>query len=245
MIDQSPQLNSTEPAPADDAHHERARRGRDPRRGRARRDPPVRSCRRAPPPSRSRSARAGRCSRRPEASTSPRTGGARSPRAPAAARARGRATATPSRCFRRSGVRALLILIAESDQGVAPRALDAVSALLARASAAARRAPSPRSSESVRRVASSCSRRQHAETRPSRVTDRLESTVASLWPGATRALLDLGSSRDAPVVDPPPRAERLRPRQPGLRRRASRAAPAAGRACDTASRSPSAPAAAR
>ena len=94
-------------------------------------------------------------------------------------------------------VRALLILIAESDQGMAARVLDTVSALAAERAPALDDAIAAQARERASRRIELLSR-QHSETRPSRVTDRLESTVASLWAGAGVRFFDLGSNREAP-----------------------------------------------
>jgi GGDEF domain-containing protein len=96
-----------------------------------------------------------------------------------------------------SRLRALLILIAESGSGIGGRALDAVSGLLAEHAPLLDDAIAAQQRERASRRIELLSR-QHSETRPSRVTDRLESTVASLWPDADVRFYDLGSGKDAP-----------------------------------------------
>jgi HD-GYP domain-containing protein (c-di-GMP phosphodiesterase class II) len=94
-------------------------------------------------------------------------------------------------------LRALVILIAESDVAVAGRALDAVSGLLSRHAPLLDRALAAQERDRASRRIELLSR-QHSETRPSRVTDRLEGTISSLWPNAEVRFFDLGSNREAP-----------------------------------------------
>jgi GGDEF domain-containing protein len=91
-------------------------------------------------------------------------------------------------------LRALLILVAETEGGVPLRVPDTLLADAAGQLAAARSAQ--QRDRAARRIA--LLSRPHPGVRPSRVTDELENTIASLWPRATARFHDLGASRSAP-----------------------------------------------
>jgi GGDEF domain-containing protein len=125
-----------------------------------------------------------------------------------------------------TNVRALLILITEPDREIAPRSLDAIGELLVDGGRRLDRAHAMQQRDRASRRIQALSR-QHSELRPSRVTDRLESTIAGLWPDAIVRFYDLAASREAsgsirrlaqsaydldnPVFDDAPAARRLLP----------------------------------
>jgi HD-GYP domain-containing protein (c-di-GMP phosphodiesterase class II) len=123
-------------------------------------------------------------------------------------------------------LRALLILVAESEAGVPVRVQDTLGTLLADAAHQLAAARAAQQHERAAQRIELLSRRQPA-LRPSRVMDEIESTIASLWPQATTRFHDLSASRfapsavrrlaqsafdlDQPVTDEVPSARRLLP----------------------------------
>jgi HD-GYP domain-containing protein (c-di-GMP phosphodiesterase class II) len=123
-------------------------------------------------------------------------------------------------------LRAVLILITEPDREIASRALDAIGDLLGEGGRRLDLAHATQQRDRASRRIQALSR-QHSELRPSRVTDRLESTIAGLWPDAIVRFYDLASSKEAsgsirrlaqsaydldnPVFDDAPVARRLLP----------------------------------
>jgi hypothetical protein len=94
-------------------------------------------------------------------------------------------------------LRALLILVAETEAGVPLRAQDTLGALLAGAGGQLAAARSAQQQDRAARRIELLSRPQPG-VRPSRVTDEIEDTIASLWPQAAARFHDLGANRSAP-----------------------------------------------
>jgi GGDEF domain-containing protein len=93
--------------------------------------------------------------------------------------------------------RALLILVAETELGAHPRIHEGVSALL---TAGGRELEAARARQQRDRAARRIEllSRPLPDVRPSRATDRLEDTLARLWPDAAVRFHDLGASKDSP-----------------------------------------------
>jgi GGDEF domain-containing protein len=96
-----------------------------------------------------------------------------------------------------ASARALLILVAETEVGALPRVHEGVSVLLADGGRELEAARATQQRDRAARRIELLSR-PLPDVRPSRVTDRLEDTLAHLWPHAAVRFHDLGASKDSP-----------------------------------------------
>ncbi len=96
-----------------------------------------------------------------------------------------------------ASARALLIVIAETEQAALPRMHERVSVVLARGGRELEAARAKQQQDRAARRIEQLSR-PLPDVLPASVTDRLEDTLARLWPHAEVRFHDLGASKDAP-----------------------------------------------